>query len=76
MAQNRIYAGMPDADYEKECKALFKESGGHTSQKSHSVEVIDSFDGFEKFINACANASFDGAVIAIMRTKSTDVYEG
>merc|ERR1712160_231110 len=50
MAQNRIYAGMPDADYEKECKALYAEN----DENNDGVLVLKEF---KDFTVSCAKAA-------------------
>ena len=49
MVQNRIYAGMPDADYEKECKALYVEN----DQNNKGFLYLEEFT---EFSIACAKA--------------------
>merc|ERR1712166_594971 len=66
MAQNRIYAGMPDADYEKECKLLYAEN----DENSDGVLVLDEFKEFT--INCAKAAGVSETDLEGMKSEGSD----
>ena len=66
MAQNRIYAGMPDADYEKECKALYAEN----DENNDGVLVLEEFKQFT--INCAVAAGVSDTDIQAMKGEGSD----
>merc|ERR1712166_781740 len=66
MAQNRIYAGKPDADYEKECKALYAEN----DENNDGVLVLEEFKQF--MINCAVAAGVSDDDIQQMKGEGSD----
>ena len=66
MSQNRIYPGMPDADYEKECKALYAENDANND----GVLVLEEFKQFT--INCAIAAGVSDSDIQAMKGEGSD----
>ena len=66
MAQNKVYQGMPDEEYEAVCKQLFEKN----DENSDAVLVLDEFKDFT--IDCAKAAGVEESELEAMKSEGSD----